>query len=99
MKNFEVGRKTVMHWDFNAKMGNEKVESIVGGWGLICVNVNGKFLVDLCAERGMFVANNYFEYRLIRRYTWRRDGGRSEKNASVDYMIINERIKKCWMQR
>lgn len=52
IKNFDVGRKADVLWDMNAKYGDEKVEIIVGGWGVPDVNANCEFLVDfLCRER------------------------------------------------
>lgn len=51
----------------NAKVENEKVGGTFKGWGLPWVNSSSEFLVDLCAERGMFLANNYFEYNLTKR--------------------------------
>ena len=33
------------------------------------VNENGEYLVDTCAERGLFLAN---QHKIINRYIWRR---------------------------
>lgn len=41
----------VMWGDMNGKVGDEKVEGIVGGWGVSGVNTNDEFLVDFCSKR------------------------------------------------
>lgn len=43
------------------------------GCGVPNVNADGEFLIDVCAERGMFLVYIYFEHKLIHRHT-RRDG-------------------------
>ena len=42
--------------DMNGKVGNERVEGIVGGWGVpATVDENGSALVDICAGRGLAI--------------------------------------------
>lgn len=38
---------------------------MLGGWGVPGVNVNGKFLEDLNGKRGIFLANTYFQQKLL----------------------------------
>ncbi len=51
---------------------------IVVDWMLwICklaegVNENGEHLVDICAERGLFLANTFLRHKMIHRYALRR---------------------------
>lgn len=80
--------------DMNAKVRDEKVESIVRGWGVQRVKANCEFLVQLWAERVMFLANTYFKYKLIHRYTWTRDGVGNEQKALTDYEVTYARIRK-----
>ena len=68
--------------------------SIVGKWGVPGVNENGECLVDLCSERGLFLSNTYFEHKLIHRYTWRRVGGNEEQKGLIDYIAVDERLRK-----
>ena len=49
-----------MMGDMNAKIGCEEVDGIVGKWEVPGVNGNGECLVDLCSERGLFLANTFF---------------------------------------
>ncbi len=49
------------------------------------------YVVDVCAERGLFLANAFFQHRLIHRYTWRRRGERSEQKSMTDYMAVDKK--------
>lgn len=62
LKSFEKEKKLIMMGDMNA----------VGKWGIPGKNENGECLVDVCAERGMFLVNTFFQHKNIHRYTWRR---------------------------
>ncbi len=54
---------------------------MVGKWSVDGQNENGKHLVGLCAERGLFLVNTFFQHRDIHRYTWRRmEGSEREQN-------------------
>ncbi len=57
------------------------------------VNENGEHLVDVCAERGLFLVNTFYHHRLIHRYTWRR-GESSEQKGVTDHIAVDESIKK-----
>ncbi len=58
------------------------------------VNENGEHLVDVCAERGLFLANTFFKHKMIHRYTCRRreDGG--EEKSLIAYIAVEERLRK-----
>ncbi len=57
-------------------------------------NENGEYLVDVCAERGLFLGNTVFQHKMIHRYTWRRreDGG--EEKSLIDDIAVDERLSK-----
>ncbi len=67
---------------------------VVGKWGVDGVNENGEHLVDIWAERGLFLANTFFQHKMIHRYMWRRrkDGG--EEKSLIDYTAVDERLRK-----
>ena len=58
------------------------------------VNENSEHLVDVCIESGLFLANTFFQHILIHRYTWRRRAERGEQKSMIDYIAVEERIKK-----
>ncbi len=39
------------------------------------------------------MANTFFQHKLIHRYTWRR-GERGKQKSTIDYIAVDERIKK-----
>ncbi len=50
--------------------------------------------MDIYAERGLFLANTFFQHRLIHRYTWRRRDESGEQKSMIDYIAVDERIEK-----
>ena len=92
LKMFEPERKVFVMGDMNARVGCEEVDGVVGKWGVPGTNENGECLVDLCAERGLFLANTFFEHKLIHRYTWRRLDGNEEQKGLIDYVAVDERM-------
>ncbi len=73
-KSFETERKPVMMGDMNAKVGHECDMNVVGKGRIPGKKENGEWLVDVCAERGLFLVNT-FQHKNIHRYAWRREGG------------------------
>ncbi len=63
---------------------------VVGGWGVEGVNENGEHLVDICAERGLFLSNTFFQHKMIHRYKWARGNERS----MIDYITVDNRLRK-----
>ncbi len=92
VKSPERERMVNVMGDMNAKVGDETVEEVVGKWGVPGMNENGEWLVDVCAERGLFLANTFFQHKMIHRYTWRR-GVQDEQKGWIDYMAVDKRLK------
>ncbi len=46
--------------DMNGKVGNMDTGTVVGKWGTEGVNENGQYLMDICADKGLFLANTFF---------------------------------------
>lgn len=100
MKTFNVGKKIVTSGSMNAKVRDEKIGGIVGGWRVAGVSANGEFLVVLYAERRMVLVNTYFEYKSIHRYTWKKAGLWNEQMVLIYYVIEDEIFRReCWMKR
>ncbi|WP_435326025.1 hypothetical protein, partial [Klebsiella pneumoniae] len=84
--------------DMNGEAGNERIDEIVGGWGVPkVVDENGSALVDICAGRGLAIANTFFRHRLIHRYTWRvlrrMNGAVNERKAMIDYVCVDRQMR------
>ena len=93
LRMFEVERKVIVMGDMNAKVGCEEVPGIVGKWGVPGTNENGNYLVDVCAERRLFLANTCFEHKMIHRFTWGRKVGDVEQKGLIDYVAVDERLR------
>jgi len=94
LREFEEGRKVVVMGDMNAKVGDVSIDEVVGKWGVPGRNENGDSLVELCAERGLFLANTYFEHKMIHRYTWRRGSLQNEQKGLIDFIAVDKRLKR-----
>ncbi len=53
------------------------------------VNENGQYLVDICAERGLFLLNT-FQHKMIHRYTW----ARGNERRLIDYIAVDNRLRR-----
>ena len=99
-KDIEKTVKTQKKWgdvviimrDFNAKIGMEKVEKIVGPFGLGTRNGRGDLLVEFCKKNDLSITNTWFEQRESARHTWRSPDGVTRNQ--IDYVLINTRYKK-----
>ncbi|KAI5735070.1 hypothetical protein M8J77_013749 [Diaphorina citri] len=55
----------ILMGDFNAKIGNQKVNDIVGPYGLGTQNEAGELLINFCHENSLFVSNRKISSSLI----------------------------------
>lgn len=51
---------------------------------------NGECLVDICSEKGLFLANTFSEHKVIHRYTCRRRDDRS----LIHHITADNKMKK-----
>ena len=58
------------------------------------MNENGEYLVDICAERWLFLANTFFQQKMIHRYPWRRKDVRDEQKNISDCIAVDEKLRK-----
>ncbi len=63
---------------------------MVGKYGVDVVNDNGQYFVDICAERGLFLSNTFFQNKMIHRYTWAKGNERS----LIDYIAVDNRLRR-----
>ncbi len=61
------------------RVGNTEIVGVIGKYGVEGVNENGQYLVDICAERGLFFSNTFFQHKMIHRYTWARGDERRKE--------------------
>ncbi len=89
LKKFENVGRVFLLGDMNARVGSTEIGGVVGKYGVDRVNENGHYFVDICAERGLFLSNTFFQYKMIHRYTWSRGNERS----LIAYIAVNNRLR------
>ncbi len=80
-------RGTVGSW---VTVRAQEIGGVVGKYGVEGVNENGQYFVDICAERGLFLLNTFFQHKMIHRYTWARGNERS----MIDYIAVDNRLRR-----
>ncbi len=53
---------------------------------------NGQYLVDICADRGLFLVNTFFQHKMIHRYTWAR--GNEMSLIDYRYIAVDNRLRR-----
>ena len=74
--------------NMNQRIGSSEVADVVGKRGVNGVNVNCEYLVNICTERGLFLANTFFQPKMVHRYTGRRDD-EGERKSMIDYKAVD----------
>ena len=94
LRSFEIGSRIVLFGDMNGRVGSNDTAGVIGNWGVGGINENREHLVGKCAERGLFLANTFFQHKLIHIYIWRRKDERGEQKSMINYIAVDERLKK-----
>ncbi len=58
------------------------------------MNENDEHMVDVCAERGLFLSDTFFQHKMIHQCTWRRRDDRVEQKRLIDYTAMDRRLKR-----
>ena len=79
--------------DFNAKVGSERVDDVVGPFGLGEKNERGERLTEWAQINNFIIGNTWFEQPLRRRWTWKSPGDGSRNQ--IDYILIPKRFRNA----
>ena len=91
LRDLGPGVNVLLMGDFNARVGEEVVDGVVGRYGVPGRNESGESLIELCVERELTIANTCFRKKNIHKYTWQRqDHGRVVAKALMDYVVISK---------
>jgi len=91
MKQLKSQDIKIVMGDFNSKVGSEKVENIVGPFGIGKTNERGERLIDWCRENKFIVTNSWFQNHPRRCWTWKSPGDRTRNQ--IDFILIQERFR------
>ncbi len=64
LKKFENVKRIFLLGDMNARVENTETGGVAGKYGVEGVNENGQYLVDIYAEKGLFLSNTFFQHKL-----------------------------------
>ena len=56
--------------DWNAKVGSQETQGVIGKFGLGIQNEAGQRLIEFCQENALVIANTLFQQHKRRLYTW-----------------------------
>ena len=92
--SFERDEIVCVLGDLNARVGNVKVQGVIGDYGVPGMNESGEWMIDWCMQYEMTVCNTLFKKRDVHKYTWiRKVRGMIVESALMDYMCIHEKYK------
>ncbi len=86
LKKSENVRRIFVLGDMNTGVGSPEIGGVIGEYGVEGVNENGQYLVGICAERGLFLSNTFFQHKMIHRYTW----ARGDERSLIDYIAVDK---------
>ncbi|GFN80434.1 craniofacial development protein 2 [Plakobranchus ocellatus] len=79
--------------DFNAKIGNERVEDIFGPSDIGTVNEHGSRLIEWCQVNDFTITNTWYQNHPRRQWTMKSPGDRSRNK--IDYIPIQKRFRNA----
>uniref|UniRef100_A0A8D8LZ42 Craniofacial development protein 2 n=3 Tax=Cacopsylla melanoneura TaxID=428564 RepID=A0A8D8LZ42_9HEMI len=81
----------ILMGDFNSKVGSQKIDDIIGPYGLGDKNSAGDDLIAFCHENNLFLANTWFQQKESARHTWT-SPGQNIKNQ-IDFIGVSKRFR------
>ena len=79
--------------DFNAKVGDEKVDDIVGQCGMGKLNDRGNKLIEWCQTNEFTITNTWYQNHARRQWTWKSPDGKNKNK--IDYNLIQKRFRNA----
>ena len=91
MKQCKSNELLLFTGDFNAKVGWEKAENVIGSHGLGVMIESSRILQEWCHENELCITNTWFQKKDQKLWTWRRADD-IIKNQSDFTLIQNESL-------
>ncbi|GFN94713.1 craniofacial development protein 2-like [Plakobranchus ocellatus] len=79
--------------DFNATVGDQRAEDVVGPSGIGTVNERGSRLIECCQINDFTITNTWYQNQLRRQWTWKSPGDGSRNK--IDYILIQKRFRNA----
>lgn len=78
--------------DYNARIGKEAIQDIIGHSGEQVINSNGRLLRDFALYNNFRIMNTFFQHKEIHKYTW----AARETRTIIDYFLANHKTAKLF---
>lgn len=97
LKHTKKEEINIIMGDMNAKIGQGKVEDVVGDFGLGVRNERGERLIEFCQEMDITIMNTFFKLPLRRLYTWRSPADNNHRivRNQIDFVMINRKYRNA----
>ena len=92
-KHCKSNEVSIISGDFNAKVGHEAVEGVLGNFGLGTRNERGIRLIEWAKINNMIISNTWFKHHPRRMWTWQSPDGQTRNQ--IDYILINSRYRNA----
>lgn len=79
--------------DFNAVVGHQQQDDIVGPHGLGYINERGTRLINWCKKHNLMITNTWFQNHKRRKWTWKRTGDTGR--FQIDYILAPKRFRNA----
>lgn len=93
LKQCKSGDNTIIQGDFNAKLGKERFEDIIGPHGLGTRNERGDLLAEWTKVNDNIVGNTWFKQPERRIWTWKSPDNITKNQ--IDYILVRKRFRNA----
>ena len=80
--------------DLNGHVGSDKVENIVGDFGVGTRNAEGDALIDFCMRNNLSIMNTFFKHQESHQFTWYRYNniiGSYDQKTQIDFIMTSKK--------
>ena len=83
------------NWEYIVilKVGNKRVDTIVGPWGIGEANERGEELIEWCKANDFMISNTWFQNHPRRQWTWKSPG--DNVRNKIDFILVENRFKNA----
>ena len=84
----------VIMGDLNGHIGSNRIDGVIGEFGIGEQNMEGEMLIDFCVRNNLAIMNTYFQHRDSHKYTWYRYNsnlGSYDLKTQIDFFLTSKK--------
>ena len=92
--NLPADSDYIVMGDLNGHVGSDKVENIVGDFGVGTRNTEGDALIDFCMRNNLSIMNTFFKHQESHQFTWYRYNniiGSYDQKTQIDFIMTSKK--------